>query len=117
MDSTLARAPAASRRWALPNFEKASFVLVFLGLPLAIYVIFVVSPFVQAFYYSLTDWSGFSKTMNFVGLTNYLNLLRDGVFLKALSNSIVLVVILPPLVIVLSLILATLVTVGGTSRG
>jgi N-acetylglucosamine transport system permease protein len=108
---------SAARRWTLPSFGQASFVLVFLGLPLAIYLIFVVSPFVQAFYYSLTDWSGFSKTMNFVGLTNYLNLLHDGVFLKALSNSIVLVVILPPLVIILSLTLATLVTVGGTSRG
>jgi ABC-type glycerol-3-phosphate transport system permease component len=117
MDSTLARAPAASRRWALPNFEKASFMLVFLGLPLAIYVIFVISPFVQAFYYSMTDWSGFSRHMNFIGLDNYGRLLQDDVFLKAVNNIIVLVVILPPLVIVLSLTLATLVTVGGVSRG
>jgi ABC-type glycerol-3-phosphate transport system permease component len=101
----------------LPSFEKASFMLVFLGVPLLIYVVFVISPFVQAFYYSMTDWSGFSKHMNFVGLTNYLNLLQDSVFLKAVTNSIVLVVILPPLVIVLSLTLATLVTVGGVSRG
>ncbi len=112
----MARAPAL-KKWTLPSFGQASFVLVFLGVPLAIYVIFVISPFVQAFYYSLTDWSGFSKKMNFVGLTNYLNLLHDDVFLKAVANSIVLVVILPPLVIVLSLALATLVTVGGVSRG
>jgi len=112
----MARATAL-RRWTLPSFGQASFVLVFLGLPLAIYVIFVIAPFVQAFYYSMTDWSGFTKTMNFVGLTNYLNLLHDAVFLKALGNSIELVIILPPLVIVLSLTLATLVTVGGVSRG
>src|ERR1700712_4195178 len=113
----MARAPVALRRWKLPSFENTSFMLVFLGLPLAIYVIFVISPFVQAFYYSMTDWSGFSKSMNFVGLTNYLNLLHDDVFLKAIANSIFLVIVLPPLVIVLSLTLATLVTVGGTSRG
>ena len=112
----MARAPAL-KKWTLPSFGQASFMLVFLGLPLAIYVIFVISPFVQAFYYSMTDWSGFSKKMNFVGLTNYLNLLHDDVFLKAVANSIVLVVILPPLVIVLSLTLATLVTVGGVTRG
>ena len=47
-------------------------MLVFLGLPLAIYVVFVISPFVQAFYYSMTDWTGFSKKMNFVGFDNYL---------------------------------------------
>lgn len=112
----MARAPAL-RKWTLPSFGQASFMLVFLGIPLAIYVIFVISPFVQAFYYSMTDWSGFSKKMNFIGLTNYLNLLHDDVFLKAVANSIVLVVILPPLVIVLSLTLATLVTVGGVTRG
>lgn len=107
----------AKRRWALPKFENISFALVFLGLPLAIYVIFVILPFVQAFYYSLTDWTGFSKSMNFVGLSNYFALTQDPTFIKAVMNSIVLVLILPPLVIILSLTLATLVTVGGASRG
>ncbi|MCW2751969.1 MAG: sugar transporter permease, partial [Aeromicrobium sp.] len=73
----------ARRRWTLPSFGQASFALVFLGLPLAVYVIFVILPIVQAFYYSLTDWGGFSKKMNFVGFDNYLRLLQDGVFLKA----------------------------------
>jgi ABC-type glycerol-3-phosphate transport system permease component len=118
MESTMARAPATrTRRWKLPSLENTGFMLVFLGLPLAIYVIFVISPFVQAFYYSMTDWSGFSKKMNFVGLTNYLTLLSDPVFTKAVYNSIFLVLVLPPLVIVLSLTLATLVTVGGVTKG
>ena len=73
----MARAPVSTtRRWKLPSFQNTSFMLVFLGLPLAIYTIFVISPFVQAFYYSMTDWTGFSKKMNFVGLTNYLTLLQ-----------------------------------------
>ncbi|MET3896879.1 ABC-type glycerol-3-phosphate transport system permease component [Devosia sp. UYZn731] len=113
----MARAPAVKRRWKLRNLENASFMLVFLGLPLAIYVIFVISPFVQAFYYSMTDWSGFSKSMNFVGLANYVALMHDPVFIKAVYNSIVLVLVLPPLVIILSLTLATLVTIGGANRG
>lgn len=118
MDSTMARAPATTaRRWKLPSLENTGFALVFLGLPLAVYVIFVISPFVQAFYYSMTDWSGFSKKMNFVGLTNYLSLLSDPVFTKAVYNSIVLVLILPPLVIILSVTLATLVTIGGATQG
>lgn len=115
----MASAPVTTttRRWKLPSLENSSFALVFLGLPLAIYVIFVISPFVQAFYYSMTDWSGFSKKMNFVGLTNYLTLLSDPVFTKAVYNSIVLVLVLPPLVIILSVTLATLVTIGGVTRG
>ena len=67
----MARAPATARRWKLPSFENTSFMLVFLGLPLALYVVFVISPFVQAFYYSMTDWSGFSKTMNSYHLTGH----------------------------------------------
>ena len=115
--STITGAPAARRRWALPNLEHIGFTLVFLGIPLAIYILFVILPFVQAFYYSMTDWSGFSKSMNWVGFDNYIALMSDPVFTKAVLNSIVLVIILPPLVIVLSLTLATLVTVGGASRG
>jgi len=113
----VASVSSTSKRWTLPSFGQASFVLVFLGVPLAIYVIFVILPFVQAFYYSMTDWSGFSKKMNFVGLDNYVKLLQDGVFLKALGNNILLAVVLPPLTIVISLTLATLVTVGGPSQG
>jgi N-acetylglucosamine transport system permease protein len=117
MEGTMAGVHTARRRWVMPKFENIAFVLLFLGLPLAIYVIFVALPFVQAFYYSLTDWSGFSKSMNFVGLTNYFALAQDPTFVKAVYNSIFLVIILPPLVIVLSLTLATLVTVGGVSKG
>ena len=113
----MAGASTAKPRWALPKFENISFTLMFLGLPLAIYVIFVILPFVQAFYYSLTDWTGFSKSMNFVGLSNYLALTQDPVFIKAVTNSIVLVLILPPLVIILSVTLATLVTIGGATQG
>ena len=50
------------------TFDRVSFFVVFLGLPLAIFLLFVVWPFVQAFYYSMTDWSGFTPDMNFVGL-------------------------------------------------
>ena len=57
---------ARRRRAGRWTFDKASFMAVFLGLPLVIYLVFVVSPFAQAVYYSLTDWSGFSPTQNFM---------------------------------------------------
>lgn len=109
-------APARRRRRRL-TFDRASFLLVFLGVPLAIYLVFVVSPFVQAVYYSLTDWSGFTPTQNFVGLHNYTRVLTDSIFLRAMRNNIILVLILPLVTIVLSLALASLLTVGGSSRG
>ena len=92
-------------------------MLVFLGVPLAIYLVFVISPFVQAFYYSLTDWSGFTADMNVIGLGNYTNLVGDDIFLRAVRNNIILAIILPVVTIVLALALATMVTVGGSTRG
>jgi N-acetylglucosamine transport system permease protein len=110
---------SAARRWSRRDFtfDKISFMVVFLVVPVVGYVLFVVWPFIQAFYYSLTDWSGFTPGMNFVGLVNYVKLFSDDIFLKAVGNSLTLVVVLPIVTVVLSLILASLVTVGGPSHG
>ena len=99
------------------TFDKASFMLVFLGLPLALFLGLVVWPILQAFWYSLTDWSGFSADMNFVGLRNYRTLVGDDVFMKAVRNNILLAVVVPFVTIVLAFALATMVTIGGSSRG
>jgi N-acetylglucosamine transport system permease protein len=106
-----------ARRRRPMTFDRASFMVVFLGLPLAVFVIFVVSPFVQALYYSLTDWSGFSSGMNFVGLDNYVRLFQDDIFLKAVRNNVLLAIVVPIVTIVLALTLATLVTIGGSGTG
>jgi len=109
--------PAARRRRRLPSLDRASFMTVFLGLPLAIYAIFVVYPFGQAIYYSMTDWSGFTPTYNFTGLDNFTKLLHDDTFRRALRNNIELAIVVPFLTIVTALAIATLVTVGGPSKG
>lgn len=108
---------AARPRKRKPTFDYVSFMVVFLGLPLAIFVIFVIWPFIQAVYYSLTDWSGFSPEMNIVGINNYLRLLNDDIFLTALGNNVLLAIVVPLVTIVLALALATMVTVGGPSHG
>ncbi|AXK47234.1 sugar ABC transporter permease [Brachybacterium saurashtrense] len=93
------------------------FFLVFLGIPLAVYLMFVVSPFAQSFYYSLTDWSGISPTMSFIGLENYQRILDDAVFWKSLRNNLVLLLVLPTVTIVLAYALAVMVTIGGSTHG
>jgi len=105
------------RRKRRLTFDKASFMLVFLGLPLAIYTMLVVSPFIQAIYYSMTSWNGFNKNMAFVGIRNYKKLFANETFMKAMGNNIELVVILPLVTIILALVLASLVTVAGASHG
>ena len=90
---------------------------VFLGLPLAIYVIFVIYPFGQALYYAMTDWNGFSPAYNFVGLGNFTKLFHDATFLRALFNNVELAIVVPLVTIVLALAIAMVVTVGGPTRG
>ncbi|WP_241237204.1 carbohydrate ABC transporter permease [Brachybacterium saurashtrense] len=105
------------RRRRVPTPGRMLFFLVFLGIPLAVYLMFVVSPFAQSFYYSLTDWSGISPTMSFIGLENYQRILDDAVFWKSLRNNLVLLLVLPTVTIVLAYALAVMVTIGGSTHG
>jgi N-acetylglucosamine transport system permease protein len=102
------------RRW---TFDRISLFVVFLVLPFLGYLTLVIYPFLQAAYYSLTSWSGFTATQDFIGLDNYTRLLGDATFLKAVGNSLTLLLVVPLLTLVLSFALACLVTFGGSSTG
>ena len=101
----------------MARLDRLSFMAVFLGLPLAIYLIFVIYPFGQALYYSTTDWSGFTPTYNFVGLDNFTKLFHDDIFMHSLRNNVELAIVVPFVTIVLALAIAMVVTVGGPTRG
>ncbi len=70
---------------------------------------FVVIPAVSSIYYSLTSWDGISKSMEFVGLRNYRDLVADARFLNALKNTLTITIALTILQNVLALLLALLV--------
>ena len=93
------------------------FIVGFLVLPLALYAVFVISPFVQAFYYSLTNWTGVSPQFDFIGLQNFRTLTHDSLFLRALRNNAVLLAVMPLAVILLALFYAFLLNVGGRGSG
>ena len=100
-----------------PSASRLLFFAVFLGVPLLVYIVFVVSPFLQAFYYSLTDWRGVSGNADFIGLDNYAKIFSDPTYRKALLNNLLLMVILPSVTITLAFVLAVMVTIGGDARG
>ena len=109
----------ASPGWRRRNltFDRISFFIVFLVIPVAGYLTFVVSPFAQAAYFSLTSWTGFSPEIPFIGLDNYAKLLDDATFLKSVVNCIILAIVLPTVTVAIALTFASLVTIGGPSRG
>ena len=60
---------------------------------LLIFLILVVIPFFINIYLSLTNWNGYSKTMTFVGLKNYIKMFGDKIVRKAFFNNVKLFVI------------------------
>ncbi|WP_219415102.1 carbohydrate ABC transporter permease [Pseudonocardia nigra] len=95
------------------RYGKYRFIASFLVVPLALYVVFVVSPYLQAFYISMTDWSGFSGSQNFIGLGNYVELATDARFWRAMSHNALMLVVVPLVTIALALFLATMTTLAG----
>ncbi|GGW64751.1 sugar ABC transporter permease [Streptomyces lucensis JCM 4490] len=92
------------------------FVAGFLFVPVALYVVFVIWPYIQTFGYSLTDWKGQSQTFDFVGLDNYRTLFQDDVFLKAIWHNILFLVFIPVITILLALFFAFMLNAGGRGR-
>ena len=95
------------------KYGKYPLIISFLLPPLLLYGIFVLSPYVQAFQISTTDWLGYSSQARFVGADNFLALLRDGYVWNAIGNNAVLLAVMPALTIILGLFFATMLNTGG----
>lgn len=85
----------------------------FLLPPLALYGYFVVSPYLQTFLISTTDWHGLSPDFDFVGLDNFRRIWHDEYVWNALRHNLYLLILLPVLTIALGLFFATMLNVGG----
>lgn len=92
---------------------KYPLIITFLVPPLLLYVVFVVSPYLQAFQISTTDWLGYSAEANPVGLANFRALWHDDYVWNALKNNAVLLALVPVLTIGLGLFFATMLSMGG----
>ncbi|WP_035849163.1 carbohydrate ABC transporter permease [Kitasatospora azatica] len=95
--------------------RKYPFIVGFLIVPVVLYVVLVIWPYLQTFGYSLTDWSGASQKMNFIGLRNYAKLFGDNVFISAVGHNLLLLLVLPVATILLALFFAFMLNVGGRS--
>lgn len=82
--------------------------LIFLLPSLALYLCFVVNPFIQSIWFSLTDWDGASKVKEFIGLANYRELFADGLFWQALRHNLVWVLIGTAVPLMIGMLLAQL---------
>jgi len=93
-------------------------VWLFLAPALASYLAFVVVPIVQSFAVSLFDWPTHAVSpTRFVGLENYARLIQDGVFWKALSHNVVLLVLSLVIQLPIAIFLAALLSGRVFGRG
>lgn len=83
--------------------------LKFAIVPLSIFTVVLVVPFVNGFYYTLTDWDGFEAT-KFVGISNYTKSFQDPTFWSTLRFTSLFVVVSLIAVNVVAFGLALIVT-------
>ncbi|MGX6606403.1 carbohydrate ABC transporter permease [Micromonosporaceae bacterium Da 78-11] len=93
------------------------FIIGFLAVPVALYSVFVVAAYVQTFQLSLYSWSGLGPMNDFVGLDNFVKLFHDNLFWKSVRHNLFLLILLPIITIVIALVFAFLLNVGGGSKG
>jgi raffinose/stachyose/melibiose transport system permease protein len=75
---------------------------------LALYLLFVLFPVVQAARYSLYDWNGLGQLTDFIGLKNYETAFSSETFQRAVSNNALIIVLSLTIQIPFSLTLAVL---------
>ncbi|MEU8380942.1 sugar ABC transporter permease [Streptosporangium sp. NPDC048865] len=95
------------------NHGRTRFVAGFLAIPVALYLIYVIAPYAQAFYIAFTDWRGVNASPRLVGLENFQRLLADNVFWQAVRHNLVLLVLMPVLTLGIALFFAFLLNAGG----
>ncbi|MGO9756126.1 MAG: carbohydrate ABC transporter permease [Roseiarcus sp.] len=68
-------------------------VLIFLPPALALFTVFVAMPMGEAAWYSFYNWNGYGRPEEFIGLKNYVSLLGNGVFGRALLNNLLIIAV------------------------
>ena len=95
------RAPVSFSHWA----QIAAFILP----ALALFLIFVIVPMIEAVWYSFYKWNGYGPITNFIGLNNYILILSDPVFRHALLDNFLIIMVSIFVQIPLAIWLATIV--------
>ena len=93
------------------NFTAVCFLL----LPFTIYSVFVIWPIIQAGYFGFFKWNGLGPLTHFVGFSNFITILTDSIFHKALFHNFLIIVLSMLLQLPTALIIALLI--GRRLRG
>lgn len=93
-------------------------IITFIGPPIILLLIFMVIPIFVSLFISFTDFDVYAmydwSNASFIGFENYINLMKDPLFWRALLNTLYALVVAMPLTVILSLSFAALINREGT---
>lgn len=81
-----------------------------IAIALLLYTVFFIVPAVYSFYFSLTDWNGFSLEYNFVGLKNFVKVFQDKDLFNSVKFTVIYTVVINATTIPCSVILGVFLT-------
>ena len=70
------------------------------------YILYTAYPIITSYWYSLLDWTGFTKNWTYIGLQNYFDLVQDNLWWNAFKNTFLFMVVTVPIRVSLALIVA-----------
>ncbi len=105
-----------SRQRSHGTFQQTLAPMLFLAPNLAIFLVFIILPAVLGIRMSLFEWSLLDGS-RFIGLANFRNVLKDGMFWTTLRNTFVYVAAVVPLLTAFALALALLLAKEGRGMG
>src|SRR5438067_939049 len=91
---------------AATQSARASFI--FVAPALLLYAGFIVLPAIIGFGYSFSDWNGWGRDVHFVGIANFLELLRDERFFSSLRFTLIETVLIVVFFSFVAMVLAVL---------
>src|SRR5512142_1269000 len=92
-------------------------IALFLLPALVLFMVLVIYPIFRSMYFSTFNWNGLGPAIKNIGLRNYLQILTDKVFIKAITNVLLVVVFSVGLQLPLALGLAVMVGRDLPGRG
>ena len=91
--------------------KRTLFIVSFLSLPILVYAVLYIWPFIYAFVISLYKWSGFSiKDMTFCGVDNYVKAFNDPIVWEAIKHNLYFLVFCTIVTLVLAMLFAVCFT-------
>lgn len=92
------------------KFKQALTYIAFVGPAFSIFSIIVLIPFVLGMYYSFTNWNGVSGTIEWVGLSNFIQIFNDSQFKASFLFTVKFTLVSVLLINLLGFLLALILT-------